>query len=250
MRAQRKYLLLFLLIFAICLGGFLTHISKDDATVKKYSQGVSKQEETSFKSKESLDFEEQTKEKKTAKKILHTKEPMQEGIVKAAEDLINRLIDSELSEVERNRIEHVLGADQDKEIDKEVRIMLEDGLMDLSEQNETGTERLTSAMRIAGLRSDDISTTNLIHICEHSDASEDVRIAGYEALGYIGTEQAVDYLRKALSKEQDEFVLSQIVLSIGTAKDTESSSKLIAYLDSSDPDLRNSAIIALTSMKI
>jgi len=163
--------------------------------------------------------------------------------------LINDLADPELSKVERNRIEHMLGSNQDKRIDKEIRMMLEDGLLDLSEQSRTGMARLTSAVRIAGLRSDTKSVEGIINVCTHPEADEEVRMAGYEALGYMGTKNAKGFLRKELSLDQGRFLQSQIVLSLGTAGDTESSGQFLSYLNRPDPDLRDSAIIALGRIK-
>jgi hypothetical protein len=167
------------------------------------------------------------------------------NIHKKASELINDLTDPELSKVERNRIEHTLGLNQDKIIDKEIRIMIEDGLLDLSEQNWTGMARLMSAIRVAGLRSDSKSGENIINICTHPETNEDVRMAGYEALGYMRTDTANKFLRKELSLIQSGFFKSQIVLSLGTAEDKESSQQFLSYLNHSDPDLRDSAIIAL-----
>ena len=159
--------------------------------------------------------------------------------------MINNLADPKISKVERNRIEHELGSSPEKAIDKEIRVMLEDGLLDLSNQSGIGIERLISAIRIAGLRSDTDSLKDIIHICTHPEAREDVRMAGYETLGYMGTEEAKAFLREELSHGQDGFVRSQIVLSLGSAEDMESSSRFLTYLKSPDPDLRESAIIAL-----
>jgi hypothetical protein len=167
------------------------------------------------------------------------------NIHKKASELINDLTDPELSKVERNRIEHTLGLNQDKIIDKEIRILIEDGLLDLSEQNWTGMARLMSAIRVAGLRSDSKSGENIINICTHPETNEDVRMAGYEALGYMRTDTANKFLRKELSLIQSGFFKSQIVLSLGTAEDKESSQQFLSYLNHSDPDLRDSAIIAL-----
>jgi hypothetical protein len=167
------------------------------------------------------------------------------NIHKKASELINDLTDPELSKVERNRIEHTLGSNQDKIIDKEIRILIEDGLLDLSEQNWTGMARLMSAIRVAGLRSDSKSGENIINICTHPETNEDVRMAGYEALGYMRTDTANKFLRKELSLIQSGFFKSQIVLSLGTAEDKESSQQFLSYLNHSDPDLRDSAIIAL-----
>jgi hypothetical protein len=163
--------------------------------------------------------------------------------------LINDLTNPKLSKVERNRIEHLLGSNQDKSIDKEIRIMLEDGLLDLSEQNRAGMARLTSAIRIAGLRTDSNSVEGIINICTHPETNEDVRMAGYEALGYMGTETANEFLRKELFLGQSGFLQSQIVLSLGTAEDRESSQQFLSYLDHPDPDLRDSAIISLGKIK-
>ena len=93
--------------------------------------------------------------------------------------LINDLADPELSKVERNRIEHMLGSNQDKRIAKEIGMMLEDGLLDLSEQSRTGMARLMSAVRIAGLRSDTKSVEGIINICTHPEA--DGEVEGAEA---------------------------------------------------------------------
>ena len=163
--------------------------------------------------------------------------------------LINDLANPELSKVERNRIEHMLGSNQDKRIAKEIGMMLEDGLLDLSEQSRTGMARLMSAVRIAGLRSDTKSVEGIINICTHPEADEEVRMAGYEALGYMGTKNARGFLRKELSFGQSGFLQSQIVLSLGTAGDTESSGQFLSYLNRPDPDLRDSAIIALGRIK-
>ncbi len=163
--------------------------------------------------------------------------------------LINRLADPELSVVERNRIEHVLGASKDKKIANKIRLMLEDGFLDLSDQSGTGKERLMSAIRIAGLRADGASVDNIIHICTHAGADEDVRMSGYEALGYIGDDTSRQFLRKELSYGREGFVQSQIVLSLASAGDSKSSGQFISYLKSSDPDLRDSAIIALGRIK-
>lgn len=163
--------------------------------------------------------------------------------------MINNLADLNISRVERNRIEHELGSSPEKAINKEIRVMLEDGLIDLSDQSGMGIERLISAIRIAGLRSDTDSLKDIIHICTHPESTEDVRMAGYEALGYMGTEEATAFLREELSHRQDGFVRSQIVLSLGSAEDMESSSRFLTYLKSPDPDLRESAIIALGRLR-
>ncbi len=172
-----------------------------------------------------------------------------ESIHRKVNDLINALTDPELPKVERNRIEHMLGSKQDNSINKEIRIMLEDGLLDLSDQNRTGRARLISAIRIAGLRSDSKSIEGIINICTHPETNEDVRMAGYEALGYMGTETANEFLRKELSLGQSGFLQSQIVLSLGTSEDMESSQQFFSYLNNPDPDLRDSAIIALGKIK-
>lgn len=174
---------------------------------------------------------------------------VQENIHGEVSALINELTDPELSEVERNHIEHMLGSKKDKNIDKKIRIMLEDGLLDLSDQNRTVTARLMSAIRIAGLRSDAKSVSDIIKICSLPQINEDVRTAGYEALGYIGTETATEYLRNELSLGQEGFLQSQLVLSLGTAGDRKSSQQFLSYLNYPDPDLRDSAIIALGKIK-
>jgi len=177
-------------------------------------------------------------EESTSKTVL-------ENISGKISELINELTDPDLSKVERNRIEHTLGSITDKSIDKEIRIMLKDGLLDLSKQSRAGLARLISAIRIAGLRSDSKSVECIVTICTHPETTEAVRMAGYEALGYMGTETANEFLRKELSLDQNGFLKSQIVLSLGTAEDRKSSQKFLSYLNHPDPDLRDSAIIAL-----
>ncbi len=180
-----------------------------------------------------------------------TREPERkpQGLSRKLMGYVAALSDPGISAVERNHIEHELGSLQDRALDETIRTMLEDGLLDLADKSGTGIERLVSAIRIAGLRSDTASVNSIIQICSHPEATEEMRMAAYEALGYMRTAEAKVFLREELSHEQDGFVLSQIVLSLGIAGDSESSSRFLEYLKSPDPDLRDSAIIALGSIK-
>ena len=74
-------------------------------------------------------------------------------------------------------------------------------------------------------------------------------MVGYEALGYIGTETANQFLRKEFTLAQCGFLQSQIVLSLGTAQDIKSSRQFLSLLNHPDPDLRDSVIIALGKTK-
>lgn len=162
--------------------------------------------------------------------------------------LLEALADVNLTGVERNRIEHLLAAGPDENIDVKIRAMLEDGLVALSEPETLNAGRLMSAVRVAGLREDKQAVDAIMQVCSHPNADEEIRLFGYEAFGYIATDGARQFLRQSFSTEPDEYLKSRIVLSLGISKDSASADRILPLLKSPDPDIRHSAIVALGKM--
>jgi len=171
---------------------------------------------------------------------------------------IIRKLASKLTDVERNKLEHDLASSEEEGVDEMVSEMLEDGFMDLSvdEDGDDGitvpgiaNARMNSAIRVAGLRGDESAVDNIIGLASHEKAEESTVRASYEAMGYIGNDKAKSYLNKELNSQTNPFLKSEIILSLSTANDTSNIDKYLRYLNGNDPDLRNSAIIALGSAK-
>ena len=163
--------------------------------------------------------------------------------------LLEALADANLTGVERNQIEHLLAAGTDESIDVKIRAMLEDGLVALSEPGTLNDGRLMSAVRVAGLREDKQAVDAIMQVCSHPNADEGIRLFGYEAFGYIATDGARQFLRQSFSTEPDEYLKSRIVLSLGISKDSASADRILPLLKSPDPDIRQSAIVALGKMQ-
>jgi HEAT repeat protein len=167
------------------------------------------------------------------------------------------LLASDLTDIERNYLEHLLAESSDEEVDSVLGEMVDDGFMDLSldgdEFNENegeefliaATNRMNSAIRVSGLRGKTSAIGNIIDIASHHNAEESTVRACYEALGYLGTKASLDYLSSELKSQKNPFLKSEIILSLSTGGNTSNIDLYLSYLKNRDPDLRNSAIVAL-----
>lgn len=164
---------------------------------------------------------------------------------------------SDLPDIDRNYLEHLLAFSQDQEIDETLDEMIDDGFMDLSltgeEFNEeqgagylsAATNRMNSAIRVTGLRGNSSAVGSIIDIASHHNADESTLRVCYESLGYLGTQESTDFLKSELTQQTNPFLKSEIILSLSTTGNTDNIDLYLSYLTSQDTDLRNSAIVAL-----
>ncbi len=174
----------------------------------------------------------------------------------SAEDIL-RLLASNLSDIDRNYLEHLLAQSQDQDMDETLHEMIDDGFIDLSLESEDLSEeggaefmdaavrRMNSAIRVAGLRGQTSTVPNIIEIASHYNADESTVRTCYEALGYLSTKAGQDFLSAQLKEQQNPFLKSEIILSLSTTGNRDNIKLYLSYLKSRDTDLRNSAIVAL-----
>ncbi len=174
---------------------------------------------------------------------------------------IIQLFSSDLSSMERNYLEHLLAKSQQEEVDGLLDGMLEDAFVDLSTKEEelnaiedavflaASTNRMNSIIRAIGLRGNTDAVGNIIDIASHHNAEESTIRICYEAIGYLGTEKGKRFLLSELRKRKNPIIKSEIVLSLTKAGGAASVKRYLSYLKSRNPDLRNSAIVALGESK-
>ncbi len=167
---------------------------------------------------------------------------------------ILQLFSADLPGYERDYLENILAQVKDQQIDKLLDRILHDGYLNLTtggENNEgsvfqtAATKRLNSAIRVTGKRENKEAVGDIIDIASHQNVKESTLRACYEALGYLQTNQAKSYLRGQLNRQKNPFLKSIIIHSLTRAGSPLNTDLYVSLLRSYDPDLRNSAIVAL-----
>lgn len=132
-------------------------------------------------------------------------------------------------------------------------ISLEDELLSFSsEENTKEFKKLNESIKTVSKKRIKRATPHLIQIIKtlkEKDQIGDTIILAYQALGQIGTEESINFLKEEVQEETDQFLLANSILALAEAGDKSQEQNIISYLNSSDVDLKQSAILSLGLIK-